>query len=99
MAKGRIKNVDVTVETDKSKVTFNKEGEKVNISIDTPKVDVEFNREDKDSKEFNLDTKNLDIHVKQEGDEITTEVQAKSGFLTKLGNLIGKIFTKRFKRK
>jgi hypothetical protein len=97
MAKKVLKAVDVTVETQKAKVTVQKKEKKVKVAVDTPKVDVEFTKEE-DKKEFVLDTPKLDVKVTQEGDVVTSEVTASSGLLTKLGNLISKVFTKRFKK-
>jgi hypothetical protein len=97
MAKKRLRNVAVTVETDKAKVTVEKKEENLNIEVDTPNVDVTF-KKDEDSKEFTIDSKKLDVSVKKEGDVVTAEVTASSNFLTKVGNFISKIFTRKFKK-
>lgn len=97
MAKGKLKNVDVTVETAKAKVTVQKKEKKVKVAVDTPKVDVEFTKE-RDKKEFVLDTPKLDVKVTQEGDVVTSEVTGNSSLLIKLGKFISKVFTKRFNK-
>lgn len=94
MAKGKVKNVDLTVETEKSKVKVKKQDKKVDVAIDTPNVDVTFNQ-DEDSKELNYDGKNLDVHIKKEGDSVEASIKSD----TKLGKFLGRWILNRFKRK
>lgn len=98
MAKKKIKNVELTVETDKSKIKVQKEDKKVKVEVDTPKVDVSFNKEDENNKEFVLDTKNLDIAVKEEAGNTTVEVKSEKGFLATVGKVLSKVILKRFKK-
>jgi hypothetical protein len=99
MAKKNVKNVDVTVEAGKAKVTVVKKEKKVKVAVDTEKVDVNFNKEDENNKEFNLDTKNLDVVVKQEEGNTTVEVKSEKGFLKQIGNILSKVVLRRFKKK
>jgi hypothetical protein len=94
MAKTKVKNVDLTVETEKSKVKVKKTGKKVDLVIDTPNVDVTF-KKDENSKELNFDGKNVDVHVKQEGENVQADIKSSS----KLGKFLGKLILNRFKRK
>lgn len=94
MAKSKVKNVDLTVETEKSKVKVKKQDKKVEVVIDTPNVDVTFNQNE-NSKEFNYDGKNVDVHVKKEGDSVQADIKSNS----KLGKFLGKLILNRFKRK
>lgn len=98
MAKKKVKNVDVTVETDKSKVTIKKEDKKVKVAVDTEKVDVSFNKENENNKEFKLDSKNLDVVVKKEEGNTTVEVKSEKGFLKQVGKVISNVVLRRFKK-
>jgi hypothetical protein len=98
MAKQKVKNVDVTLETDKAKVTVVKKEKQVKVVVDTPNVDVTFNKEDENNKEFNLDTKNLDVTVKKDGENTTVEVKSEKGLLKHVGKLISKVVLKRFNK-
>ena len=98
MAKQKVKNVDVTLETDKAKVTVVKKEKQVKVAVDTPNVDVTFNKEDENNKEFNLDTKNLDVTVKKDGENTTVEVKSEKGLLKYVGKLISKVVLKRFNK-
>jgi hypothetical protein len=98
MSKQKVKNVDVTVETDKSKVTVVKKEKQVKVVVDTPNVDVTFNKEDENNKEFNLDTKNLDVTVKKDGENTTVEVKSEKGLLKHVGKVLSKIILKRFNK-
>ena len=97
MAKKAAKNVEVTVETDKSKVTVKKKDGNVNVDVDTPNVDVTYTKEE-DKKEFVLDSRKLDISVKKEGEVTTTEVEAQSGFLKQVGKILSRIFVRKFNK-
>jgi hypothetical protein len=99
MSKKKVKNVDVTIETDKSKVTIKKEDKKVKVALDTPNVDVTVNKEDENNKEFILDSKNLDVTVKKEEGKTTVEVKSEKGFLKQVGKVISKVVLRRFKKK
>ena len=98
MAKQKVKNVGVTLETDKAKVTVVKKEKQVKVAVDTPNVDVTFNQEDENNKEFNLDTKNLDVIVKKDGENTTVEVKSEKGLLKHVGKLISKVVLKRFNK-
>jgi hypothetical protein len=98
MSKQKVKNVDVTLETDKAKVTVVKKEKQVKVAVDTPNVDVTFNQEDENNKEFNLDTKNLDVTVKKDGENTTVEVKSEKGLLKYVGKLISKVVLKRFNK-
>ena len=98
MAKKNVKNVDVTVEAGKAKVTVVKKEKQVKVAVDTPNVDVTFNKEDENNKEFNLDTKNLDVIVKKDGENTTVEVKSEKGLLKHVGKLISKVILNRFKK-
>ena len=98
MAKKKLKDVDVTVDAEKAKVTVVKKEKKIKVAVDTPKVDVTFNKEDENNKEFKLDSKNLDVTVKKEGDNTTVEVKSEKGFLQQVGNILSKVILKRFKK-
>jgi hypothetical protein len=98
MAKKNVKNVDVTVEAGKAKVTVVKKEKKVKVAVDTEKVDVTFNKEDENNKEFNLDTKNLDVTVKKEEGNTTVEVKSEKGFFKQVGKVISKVVLRRFKK-
>jgi hypothetical protein len=98
MAKKNVKNVDVTVKTEKAKVTVQKKEKKVKVAVDTPKVDVSFNKEDENNKEFVLDTKNLDVTVKEEAGNTTVEVKSEKGFFATVGRVLSKVILKRFKK-
>jgi hypothetical protein len=98
MSKKKVKNVDVTLETDNAKVTVVKKEKQVKVAVDTPNVDVTFNKEDEDNKEFNLDTKNLDVTVKKDGENTTVEVKSEKGLLKHVGKVLSKIILKRFNK-
>jgi hypothetical protein len=95
MAKQKVKNVDVTLETDKAKVTVVKKEKQVKVAVDTPNVDVTFNKEDEDNKEFVLDTKKLDVTVKKEEGVTTVEVKSENGLLRQVGKILSKVILRR----
>lgn len=97
MAKKKVKNVEVTVETEKATVIVEKKDGNVTVDVDTPNVDVTYIKED-DKKEFVLDSRKLDVSVKKEGEITTAEVEAQSGFLKTIGKVLSKIFVKRFNK-
>ena len=97
MAKKAAKNVEVTVETNKSKVTVKKKDANVNVDVDTPNVDVTYTKEE-DKKEFVLDSRKLDISVKKEGEVVVTEVEGKTGFLKQVGKILSRIFVRKFNK-
>lgn len=97
MAKKKAKNVEVTVETENVNVIVEKKDGNVLVDVDTPNVDVTYTKED-DKKEFVLDSKKLDISVKKEGEVVTTEVEAKTGFLKQVGKILSRILSKRFSK-
>lgn len=97
MAKKKAKNVEVTIETEKVNVIVEKKNDNVNVAVDTPNVDVTYVKED-DKKEFILDSRKLDVSVKKEGEVVTTEVEAKTGFLKQIGKVLSRIFLKRFSK-
>lgn len=82
------KNIDVTVK---------KEGKKVNVKVDTPKVDVEVHT-DGEKKEFKLDTEKLDVNVVKTEEGTTVTVDAQNPLLKIAGNLISKVWLKKFKK-
>lgn len=98
MAKQKVKNVDVTLETDKAKVTVVKKEKQVKVAVDTPNVDVTFNKEDENNKEFILDSKNLDVTVKKDGENTTVEVKSENGLLKQVGKVLSKVILNRFKK-
>jgi hypothetical protein len=95
MAKKNVKNVDVTVEAGKAKVTVVKKEKQVKVAVDTPNVDVTFNKEDENNKEFNLDTKKLDVTVKKEEGVTTVEVKSENGLLRQVGKILSKVILRR----
>jgi len=97
MAKKNVKNLELTVETDKSKVTVQKKEKKVKVEVDTPNVDVTVNK-DENSKEFILDSKKLDITVKKDENNTTVEVKSENGILKQVGKVLSKIILKRFNK-
>jgi hypothetical protein len=98
MAKKKVKNVNVAVETDNAKVTVVKKEKQVKVAVDTPNVDITFNKEDENNKEFNLDTKNLDVTVKKDGENTIVEVKSENGLLNKVGKILSKVILNRFKK-
>ena len=95
MAKKNVKNVDVTVEAGKAKVTVVKKEKQVKVAVDTPNVDVTFNKEDENNKEFVLDTKKLDVNVKKEDGVTTVEVKSENGFLRQIGKILSKVILRK----
>jgi len=95
MAKKNVKNVDVTVEAGKAKVTVVKKEKQVKVAVDTPNVDVTFNQEDENNKEFVLDTKKLDVTVKKEEGVTTVEVKSENGLLRQVGKILSKVILRR----
>jgi hypothetical protein len=95
MAKKNVKNVDVTVEAGKAKVTVVKKEKQVKVAVDTPNVDVTFNKEDENNKEFVLDTKKLDVTVKKEEGVTTVEVKSENGLLRQVGKILSKVILRR----
>ena len=59
------------------------------------KVDVKYEKGEKGS-DFDLDSKKLDVHVQKDETGTTVKVEAENGFLKRVGNLISKIFVKKF---
>lgn len=97
MAKKKVKNVEVTVETEKVNVIVEKKDGNVLVDVDTPNIDVTYIKED-EKKEFVLDSKKLDISVKKEGEVVTTEVEAQGGFLKQVGKILSRVLSKRFSK-
>jgi hypothetical protein len=95
MPRKKVKNVDVTLETDNAKVTVVKKEKQVKVAVDTPNVDVTFNKEDDNNKEFVLDTKNLDVTVKKEEGVTTVEVKSDNGLLRQVGKILSKVILRR----
>jgi hypothetical protein len=95
MSKKKVKNVDVTLETDNAKVTVVKKEKQVKVAVDTPNVDVTFNKEDDNNKEFVLDTKKLDVTVKKEEGVTTVEVKSDNGLLRQVGKILSKVILRR----
>jgi hypothetical protein len=95
MSKKKVKNVDVTLEAGKAKVTVVKKEKQVKVAVDTPNVDVTFNKEDEDNKEFVLDTKKLDVTVKKEEGVTTVEVKSENGLLRQVGKILSKVILRR----
>lgn len=98
MAKKKIKDFDVTVDTEKVDVHVNKKGSDFDIDVNTPKVDVELKSEG-ENKTFDMDGKKIDIHVEKNGEETIVKVEAENGFLKKIGTFISNIFVKKFNKK
>ena len=97
MAKKKIKDFNVSVDTEKVDVTIEKKGEDVKVNVDTPKVDVNIKKEG-ENKEFNYDGQKLDVKVKKDEKGTVVVVEAENSLLKRFGNWMSKIFVKKFNK-
>ena len=97
MAKNKIKDFDVKVDTEKVDVHVKKKGSDFDVDVKTQKVEVELKSEG-ENKTFNMDGKRIDIHVEKTETGTTVEVVAENGFLKKIGTFISNIFVKKFNK-
>ena len=98
MAKKKIKDINISVDTEKVDVKVEKKGDNVKVSVDTPKVDVNIKREGEE-KEFKYDSEKLDVHVKKDETGTTVVVESDNSLLKKFGTWLSNIYVKRFNRK
>lgn len=97
MAKKKIKDFDVTVDTEKVDVHVKKKGSDFDVDVKTQKVEVELKSEG-ENKTFKMDGKKIDVHVEKTEAGTTVEVVAENGFLQKIGKFISNIFVKKFNK-
>lgn len=97
MTKKKVKDVNISVDTEKVDVSVEKKGKNVKVKVDTPKVDVDLKKED-DIKEFKLDTEKLDVEVKKDETGTVVVVQSENSFLKRVGNWVSKIFVRKFNK-
>lgn len=97
MAKKKIEDFKVNVDTKKVDVHVEKKEGEFKAEVNTEKVNVKY-EQGTDGSDFDLDSKKLDIHVKKDENGTTVEVEAANGFLKKIGNFISKIFVKKFNK-
>jgi len=97
MAKKKIKDFEISVDTEKVDVKVKKKGDNVKVDVDTPKVDINITKEG-ENKEFNYDGKKLDVHVKKDETGTTVVVEAENSLLKKVGTWISKVFVKKFNK-
>lgn len=98
MAKKKIKDFEISIDTEKVDVKVKKKGDNVKVDVDTPKVDVNVTKEG-DNKEFNYDSEKLDVHVKKDEAGTTVVVESENSLLKKFGTWLSNIYVKRFNRK
>lgn len=94
MAKKKVKDFNVDVDTDKVDVKVEKKGKDLKVEVDTPNVDVKFTKEGK-NKEFNYDGKKVDVNVKNVEGRTEVVVDSESHVLKKIATFITKLFVKK----
>ena len=97
MAKKKIEDFKVNVDTKKVDVHVEKKDDSVKAEVKTEKVEVKYEK-GKDGSDFDLDSKKLDIHVQKDETGTTVQVEAENGFLKRVGNFISKIFIRKFNK-
>lgn len=98
MAKKKIKDINISVDTEKVDVTIEKKGDNVKVNVDTPKVDVNVTKEG-ENKEFKYDSEKLDVHVKKDDAGTTVVVESDNSLLKRFGTWLSNIYVKRFNKK
>jgi hypothetical protein len=93
----KVGDIEVEVKTKKVKAKVKKEGKKLEAVLDTPKVDVVLSSNE-DKKEFKLDSEKLDVNVVKTEEGTTVTVDAQNPLLKIAGNLISKVWLKKFKK-
>jgi hypothetical protein len=78
-------------------VKAKKNGKNLDVSIDTPKVDVSLHK-DENKKHFKYDGEKLDVEVSKDAEGTKVDVNAESGFLKKIGGIIAKLVTRKFRK-
>ena len=68
----------------------------LNVNVDTENIDVNIERKDGDLK-VNYDSKKLDVQVNKTADNVEVKVDAQSGLLKFVGNIIKKVLLRRLK--
>jgi diaminopimelate epimerase len=94
MAKKKIKDFEISVDTEKVDVKVKKKGDNVKVDVDTPKVDVNVTKEGE-----KYDSEKLDVHVKKDEAGTTVIVESDNSLLKKFGTWLSNIYVKRFNRK
>lgn len=78
-------------------VKAKKNGKNLDVSVDTPKIDITIQRYE-DKKHFKYDGEKLDVEVSKDAEGTKVDVDAEKGFLRKIGGIIAKIVTRKFRK-
>jgi hypothetical protein len=78
-------------------VKVKKQGKNVDVKIDTKNVNLEFEKNDTE-KHFKLDGKNLKVEVDKTVEATNVHVDAEKGFFKKVGEVIVKLVTRKFRK-
>ena len=78
-------------------VNVKKDGKNLDVSVNTKKVDVELHKSD-DKKHFKYDGEKLDVEVSKTDEGTKVDVNAESGFWKKIGGIIVKLVTRKFRK-
>ena len=97
MAKKKIKDFNVNIDTEKVDIKIEKKEDSLNVQVETPKGTASI-VSDGENKEFKLDSKKLDVLVTKENGATKVVVESENGFFKRVGNFISKIFVKKFNK-
>jgi hypothetical protein len=97
MAKKKIEDFEVNVDTNKVDIQAKKEGENVTVKVETPNRSAEYIKTE-DEQSFKFDGKKLDVEVVKNEEGIKTTVNADNKFVKFGGNLLAKLAAKKIKK-
>jgi hypothetical protein len=78
-------------------VKVKKQGKNIDVKVDTKNVNVEFEKNETD-KHFQLHGKNLTVEVDKTQEGTNVHVDAEKGFFKKVGEIIVKLVTRKFRK-
>lgn len=97
MAKKKIEDFEVNVDTNKVDVKAKKEGENITVKVDTPNRSAEYTKKE-DKQSFKFDGKKLDVEVVKTEEGVKTTVNAQNKFVKFGGNLLAKLAAKKLRK-
>lgn len=98
MAKKKLKDFEVTVDTKKVDVKAKKEGENVTVKVETPNRSAEYIKTE-DEQSFKFDGKKLDVEVVKTEEGIKTTVNADNKLVELGGKILARIASKKINKK
>lgn len=78
-------------------VKVKKQGKNVEVEVDTKNVDIRFDKTETD-KHFKMHGKNLTVEVDKTPEGTNVNVDAQKGFFQKVGGIIAKLVTRKFRK-